>query len=174
MTTTFRGIACGADGQTFILTEEHEKNMNDDTTLRRIEQKLDELLKIAKLQPTATKDYAQKTVDDGDLDGKYGNPEVRMIPSKWHGQDFKGWKYADCPPEFLDELAGMLDAIARKQAGDPAKAKYADWSAKDAARARGWAARHRKNGTGPVLVPPPAVDWDGPASGDTMSDDIPF
>lgn len=173
MTTTFRGIACGADGQTFILTEEHEKNMNDDT-LRRIEQKLDELLKIAKLQPTATKEYAQKSVDDADLDGKYGNPEVRMIPSKWHGQDFKGWKYSDCPPEFLDELSGMLDAISRKQAGDPAKAKYADWSAKDAARARGWAERHRKNGTGPVLVPAPAVDWDGPASGDTGSDDFPF
>ena len=171
MTTTFRGIACTADGQPFILTEEHEKTMNDE--LRRIEQKLDELLKIMKAMPTTPVDYKKKTVDDADLDGKYGNPEVRMIPSKWHGQDFKGWKYSDCPPEFLDELAGMLDAIARKQAGDPAKAKYADWSAKDAARARAWADRHRAKGTGPVLVPPPAIDW-GPASGDTKSDDIPF
>ena len=171
MTTTFRGIACTADGQAFILTEDHEKTMNDE--LRRIEQKLDELLKIMKAMPTTPVDYKKKTVDDADLDGKYGNPEVRMIPSKWHGQDFKGWKYSDCPPEFLDELAGMLDAISRKQAQDPAKAKYADWSAKDAARARAWAERHRAKGTGPVLVPPPAVDW-GPASGDTNSDDIPF
>lgn len=172
MTTTFRGIACTADGRTFILNEEHEKNMNEE--LRRIEQKLDELLKMMKSMPTPTVDYKKKTVDDADLDGKYGNPEVRMMPNKWHGQDFKGWKMGDCPPEFLDMLADMLEAIARKQAQDPAKAKYADWSAKDAARARAWAERHRKNGTGPVLVSPPAVDWDGPASMDTNDSDIPF
>jgi len=119
--------------------------MNDET-LRRIEQKLDECLKYLRLQPTATTTYAQKTVDDSDLDSKYGNPTVRIMAKDWHGPDYVGWTFSDCPADYLDMHAKMLDAFAKKQASDPVKAKYADWSAKDAARARGWAARHRANG----------------------------
>jgi hypothetical protein len=145
--------------------------MQDD--IRRIEQKLDEVLKIMKAMPTTPGEYKKKTVDDADLDGKYGNPEVRMIPSKWAGPDYKGWRFSDCPPEFLDELSGMLDAISRKQAQDPAKAKYADWSAKDAARARAWAERHRKNGPKKIAD---NEDWDAaPAAlGETSDPDFPF
>ena len=109
--------------------------MNDDT-LRRIEQKLDELLKIMKAMPTGTTTYSQKSVDDSDLDGKYGNPAVRIMAKDWNGPDYTGWNFSDCPAEYLDLHAKMLDAFAKKQAADPVKAKYADWSAKDAARAR--------------------------------------
>jgi hypothetical protein len=140
--------------------------------LRRIEQKLDEVLKMAKAAPTATSTFSKKTVEDADLDGKYGNPEVRMVPSRWSGPDYKGWKFGDCPAEFLEEMAGMLDAIARKQAGDPAKAKFSDWSAKDAARARGWAERKRK--TQPSLVDEWGGDATEVAGGDTASEGFPF
>lgn len=131
-----------------------------DEMLRRIEQKLDEVLKLVKYAPTPTKDLAPKSVNYADLDGKYGNPVVRLVPSKWTGPDYKGWKFADCPAEFLDEMSGMLDAISRKQSQDPAKAKFADWSAKDAARARGWAARHRANGGPSKMEPLPGGDPD--------------
>jgi len=140
--------------------------------LRRIEQKLDEVLKMAKAAPTATGTFEKKSVTDEDLDGKYGNPEVRMVPSRWRGPDYKGWKFGDCPPEFLDEMAGMLDAIARKQAGDPAKAKFADWSAKDAARARGWAARKLK--TQPSVADDWGSDGSSVAGDDTASEGFPF
>lgn len=145
--------------------------MTDDT-LRRIEQKLDEILKIAKATPTATTTYAQKSVDDADLDGKYGNPTVRIMAKDWDGQNFQGWTFSDCPAEYLDMHAKMLDAFAKKQASDPAKAKYADWSAKDAARARAWAERHRKNG-GPKPRPLPDFDFDATPA-DTSDPDCPF
>jgi hypothetical protein len=98
---------------------------------------------------------------------------VRMVPSKWAGPDYKGWKFSDCPPEFLDEMSGMLDAVSRKQAQDPAKAKYADWSAKDAARARAWAERIRKNAPKKLAE---SEDWDAaPAAlGETSDPDFPF
>lgn len=146
--------------------------MNDDT-LRRIEQKLDELLKMMKAMPTGTTTYSQKSVDDSDLDGKYGNPAVRIMAKDWTGPDYTGWNFSDCPAEYLDLHAKMLDAFAKKQAADPVKAKYADWSAKDAARARGWAARHRKNG-GPTPRAIPDFELDGPAAAPTTDPDFPF
>jgi hypothetical protein len=146
--------------------------MSEDT-LRRIEQKLDELLKIAKATPTGTTTYAQKSVDDSDLDGKYGNPTVRIMAKDWNGQSYAGWNFSDCPPEYLEMHARMLDAFAKKQAADPVKAKYADWSAKDAARARGWAARHRKSG-GPTPRAIPDFELDGHAATPTTDPDFPF
>ena len=86
------GIACRADGQAFLV-DLKDPTMTDE--LRRIEQKLDEVLKLLKAAPTATKAFSPKVVDDADLDGKYGNPEVRMVPSKWTGQNYKGWKFSD-------------------------------------------------------------------------------
>ena len=162
------GIACRSDG-TALYVNVKDLPMNDE--LRRIEQKLDEVLKILKSLPTTPGEYKKKTVDDADLDGKYGNPEVRLTPSKWSGPDYKGWKFSDCPPDFLDMMSDMLDAIARKQAQDPAKAKFADWSAKDAARARAWAERLRKNQSKTVA----ADDWDAaPMAGETDDPSFPF
>lgn len=79
--------------------------------------------------------------DDRDLDGKYGDPQVRFLPRDWAGEDFKGCNFSTCPPELLDMLAKAFDYFAKKDtaAGDP-KAHY---KLKDAARARGWAKRIR-------------------------------
>lgn len=140
--------------------------MTDEDTLRRIEQKLDEVLRLVKAQPTATVDYKPKTADDADLDSKYGDPEVRFMSKFWQGQDYTGYRFSDCSPEFLDKHAEYLDSRAKQQSGDPEKAKWAGWSAKDAARARGWAARLRARGAEVAKSMNP--DWDA------SSDDMPF
>ncbi len=127
--------------------------------LRRIEQKLDEVLKLLKATPGVPNgEFKPKTVTDSELDGKYGNPKVRTMPRDWRGPDYTGWKFSDCPPDFLELHASMLDAFARKQAADPVQAKFADWSAKDAARARAWAVRLR----GAQARPSEAADWNEP------------
>lgn len=118
-----------------------------DTLLRRIEQKLDEVLKVVRVMPTQTVEYKQLVSTDEDLDGKYGNPKIKFMAKNWKGADFTGWSFSDCPPEYLDMHANMLDYFAKKDSADPIKAKDAIWRAKDAARARGWADRARKQTT---------------------------
>lgn len=82
-----------------------------------------------------------------DLDGQYGNPEVRFLPRDWTGPSFKGQRYSECPPEFLDMLASSLDYFAGKDEAEgatTAKGKpSAPFRRADAARARGWAQRIR-------------------------------
>jgi len=79
---------------------------------------------------------------DRDLDGQYGNPKVTFEPRDWTGVPCKGKTFSECPPEFLEMLAETLDYFAGKadDEGDKTKAGY---KRKDAARARGWAARLR-------------------------------
>jgi len=170
------GIACLSNGQAVLVQFPKEKTMSDESItdhLRRIEQKLDEVLKFARAQPTATVEYKQKTADDADLDGKYGDPEVRFTSKFWQGRDYTGYKFSDTSPEFLDQHARYLDARSQQQAGDPEKAKYAGWSAKDAARARGWAARLRARAQSVAVD-----DWDNDAKevvgGDVSQDGFPF
>lgn len=85
---------------------------------------------------------APDVADDRDLDGKWGDPELRFKPRDWNGDDFKGCNFSQCPPELLDLVADSLDYFARKadQEGDAKKAKY---QRLDAARARGWSQRLR-------------------------------
>jgi len=155
-----------------------ESNMTDDM-LRRIEQKLDEVLKIMKAMPTPTVEYRPLPIDEDDLDSKYGNPKVKFMAKNWKGQDVTGWLFSDCPPEYLDMHAKMLDYFAKKDSQDPAKAKDAIWRAKDAARARGWAERARRTQTKNAAA---VGDWDddaaepprSPAAGDTTDPDFPF
>lgn len=89
---------------------------------------------------------------DADLDGQWGNPEVKKNPPRWQGDSCVGRRLSECPPEFLDELAAFSDwkagkdeeaapALAEEDAAK--KRKYAGYARKDAARARGWAARLR-------------------------------
>lgn len=97
------------------------------------------------------KGFAQTTpkavADARDLDGQYGNPDVRFKPRDWTGPDFTGRKYSQCSPEFLDMLASALDYFADKDEAEgklTAKGKpAAPFRRSDAARARGWAARIR-------------------------------
>lgn len=96
---------------------------------------------------------ANGVASDRDLDSEWGNEEVRKDPKRWKGESFAGKRMNECPPEFLDELAGHFDYKSEREAEDAAttddeqvakdKKKYSGYSRKSAARARGWAARLR-------------------------------
>jgi hypothetical protein len=84
---------------------------------------------------------------DRDLDGKFGNPELKFNPRDWMGVKFKGRRFSECPPELLDMIASTFDWFAdqadqkgeQTNKGEPVS-KY---KRADAARARGWAKRIR-------------------------------
>ena len=126
------------------------------TVLARIEAKLDRLL-AGGAQP------AQATASDADLDGQYGNEEIKKNPKRWDGESMVGRKMSECPPEFLDVLASHFDFKAEREAEDSANAtddetraskkKYSGYSRKSAARARGWAARLRAGWKPPASEP---------------------
>lgn len=94
-----------------------------------------------------TANVPKSAADARDLDGPYGNPEVRFMPRDWTGPSFKGRKFSECPPDMLDMLASALDYFADKDEAEGATTSKGKPSAPfrraDAARARGWAARLR-------------------------------
>lgn len=91
-----------------------------------------------------------------DLDGPNGDPTVKKNPPRWQGGgDFAGYKFSECPPEFLECLADFKDWQADNPKAD-ADPKYARYARLDASRARGWAERNRKSGGAPAR--PPASD----------------
>lgn len=81
--------------------------------------------------------------DDRDLDGQYGDPEIRFDPREkyWSGASYIGQRFSQCPPDYLLATAKYLDACAfmKRKDGDDRKAGFNE---KDAARARGWALRN--------------------------------
>jgi len=113
--------------------------------------------------------------DDNDLDSQWGNPVVRKNPKDWTGESCEGLKYSDCPPAFLEMLAGLLDWQARKSDekneltanGKP----RSSFLKKDAARARGWARRNGSKGQRPVGRPAPRP---APMEDPIPDDDVPF
>lgn len=115
------------------------------------------------------------TVASGhDLDGEYGNPEVRRDPKDWRGPSMVGRRFSDCPPEFLDMVAALNDWRARKddeagargEVGTKGKPKDGHFARLDAARARGWAARARAS-----VSSGGSARWAGHGS---EPDDLPF
>lgn len=79
--------------------------------------------------------------DDRDLDGQYGDPQVKFMPRDWRGKNVVGLRFSECPTEFLDMLAESLAwSAANPREG---KEKFAKYNAADARRARGWARRIR-------------------------------
>ena len=80
-----------------------------------------------------------------DIDGQYGDPEVRLVPKKYDKEEWKGKKYSECPASFLKEMAGLLEWIADKEeeqgkVTDKGK-PCAPYTRANAAKARAWAAR---------------------------------
>lgn len=138
------------------------------TLLRSIDASLKALLRSQGSQSAIPANVAS----DADLDGQYGNPEVRAKdPRDWTGEPMKGRRFSECPPDYLDMIAKRFDYFASKEE-DPKKAGY---SRKDAARARGWARRIRDGkvpamagaaaasdaeGWGDDTFPPTGPDWD--------------
>jgi hypothetical protein len=126
--------------------------------LESIDASLKELLGI--VRPLVPKGIA----DDRDLDGKYGDPEVRFDPKDWTGQSYKGVPMSQCPPAFLDMVAETLDYFAERD--EAANTHYngkptAPYKRKDAMRARGWAKRMRE-GKIPTPVATGTHDEDAP------------
>ena len=77
-----------------------------------------------------------------------------------------GRKFSDCPPEYLDTLAGFNDwrADQDEKRGDP----RAKWPRLDASRARGWARRIRQQQGGGGETPRGAQEPEQDV------DDVPF
>jgi hypothetical protein len=114
--------------------------------LRSIDASLKQLL--AQGRATSSTPAAAKPVaPDRDLDGTYGNPELKFMPRDWTGPSFKGRRFSECPADLLDMAADTFDYFARQaEAKDERTDKgkpVADYKRMDAARARGWAARIR-------------------------------
>lgn len=112
-----------------------------------------------------------EVADVADLDGKYGDEDLRKMPSAkyWKGVDFTGRKMSETTAEFLDAFAKYKDACAymNEKSGDAEKAKYIGYDRKSARRARGWAARIRDGKVKPATA----------SGGDLLppgDDDIPF
>lgn len=108
---------------------------------------------------------------DRDLDGKYGDPVVKLMPRDWTGQSFKGRHMSECPAELLEMLAETFEYFAtqaeQKNEVTSAGKPVAGYKRADAARARGWAKRVREG-----RVAQPAADEDSPewASGGSFDE----
>ena len=102
-------------------------------------------------QRTSAPAKSEAVASDRDLDGKYGDPEVKFDPRDWSGDSCKGLHMSACPAEFLDLLAETFDYFAQKaedakEVTSSGKA-VAPYKRADAARARGWAKRIRSGPT---------------------------
>lgn len=129
--------------------------MSEEITERlvRIEEKLDAILRGGR--PAVALAATGAVAPESELDSQYGNPLVRKDPKRWTesgGASCVGRKYAECPPDFLDALASLLEWQAGKddEKGTPEGTKYAGYARKDAARARGWAKRIRSGWVPPA------------------------
>lgn len=118
---------------------------------------------------TSNSDDDTKPASDADLDGQYGDPQVRKDPTAkyWTGKSYVGKKLSQCPADYLRAFARYKQACAfmNDKAGDPQKAKYAGYDRKDAARAVGWALRIE---SGRSAAPPSPAPQSG--GGDFASD----
>lgn len=112
--------------------------------LRSIDASLKAL--VARQAPaTAAPAAGAGIASDRDLDGPYGDPEVKMRdPKEWTGETMVGRKFSECPADYLDLCADRLDYfVGKNSAGTADEQKKARYQRLDAARARGWAARIR-------------------------------
>ena len=107
--------------------------------------------------PAANGSTAPRVASDADLDGQYGNPEVKAkSPRDWTGESMQGRRFSECPAEYLDLVASRLDYFAETNAAseNADDRKKAGYNRKDAALARGWAARIRAGYVSPVADAP--------------------
>lgn len=98
--------------------------------------------------PADARSSSAAVASDSDLDSQYGDPQIKgKDPRNWKGPTMRGRKYSECPPEYLDMVAELCDwqagEAAKKDERTAAGKPVADYRRKDAARARGWAARIR-------------------------------
>lgn len=128
-----------ADAETIALLKSIDQSLR--TLVVIAQRKAEERVKAAQAKP------AEQVASDADLDGKYGDPELKFMPRDWTGSSFKGSRFSECPAELLDMVAESYEYFAQQAeekhevtaSGRPA----AGYKRMDAARARGWAARIR-------------------------------
>lgn len=116
-----------------------------------------------------------------DLDGQYGNPILSAKdPKDWTGVTMVGKRMSECPPEYLDLLADRYEYFGKKddesQKTTSTGKLTGPYQRRDAARARGWAARLRAGWTQPDE---PAFGDEQPSTGSAPdpfanNDDIAF
>ena len=132
--------------------------------LRSIDATLKAMLALAQ-QRTARAQAAQPKAiaSDRDLDGRFGDPELKFMPRDWTGPSFKGRKFSECPPDLLDLVAETFDYFAQqateKQELTDKGRPVADYKRMDAARARGWAKRNRENPKPKAVPDVLATEW---------------
>ncbi len=128
------------------------------TVLVSIDKTLKEL--VALMRASVGAKNGHRAAPEADLDGPHGDPEIRAkSPRDWTGESQQGKRFSQCPPEYLEMVADRLDYFAEQNAAsdDPEAQKKANYNKKDAARARGWAARIRA-GYVPVNDEP-SISW---------------
>lgn len=129
----------------------------------RIEEKLDRLLRHLGADKPASNGNGGNGSGGGavatvaEIQGDHGDFEVKFEPRSWKGPSFKGSYISQCPPEFLDMLADMLDNFADNPL--PGKEKSSKFKRLDAARCRRWAIEIREGRVKPKvqreMAPPP-------------------
>lgn len=119
--------------------------------------------------------------NDADLDGQWGDPIVKTKdPRDWSGESQIGKPFSECPPVYLDLVASRLDFFAEKAEAENTLTSggkpVAPFNRRDAARARGWAARLRNGWKPPSADAAAAFPSDSASnSGQMVTDDeIPF
>jgi len=142
-----------------------------DEILKRIEDKLDTLLRMATVS-TAKRETAAATVagamspaPDSDLGGEHGDPLVKWDPKLWKGESHVGKRYSQCSAEYLDAVVALCQWKVKRSAE---KGEDTTWPIRDGSRAMGWAVRVRAGWVAPV---------DGASFGSDAPDpegDIPF
>lgn len=86
--------------------------------------------------------------DDADLDGQYGDEEIKFLPRDWSGEDYKGRRMSATSAPFLEQMAKAFDYFAEKNDANNEKTDKgvpkSTYARRSAMRARGWAKRLRE------------------------------
>src|SRR5271166_3783073 len=98
--------------------------MSADAEIAAIKARLDALENASGLYAT-----------DKEIDGKYGDPQIKFSPRGWNGKNYVGKKMSETEPAFLD-LVAEANAYSAAHPKDP---KYVKYNLADASRARSWA-----------------------------------
>lgn len=111
--------------------------------IRALHEKVDRLMARVEASGTARGGSGGGNVASvRDIQGDRGDPRIGKKPKKWDGEFYEGRRASECPPDFLDEYANLLDW----KADNPREGKeqYAKYDRLDAARCRRWAIEIRE------------------------------
>lgn len=140
-------------------TETNGKPANAVEAFARLEAKIDRLL--AHLGANGTGAAGNSSSDNiapvSDIHGQYGDVEIKKDPPRWKGKPLAPIHASQCPPEYLEIVADLLDFKADNPR--PGKEQYAKYDRRNAARCRRWSIEIRE---GRVKQEPMREDDGGP------------